>query len=32
MYWRNWKFIQDLSQGTLDTLIHDAQKDMLTFP
>ena len=31
-YWRDWKFIQDLTQGTLDTLIYDPQRDMLTFP
>jgi hypothetical protein len=31
-YWRDWKLIQNLAQGTLDTLIYDSQRDMLTFP
>lgn len=31
-HWRDWKFIPDLTQGTLDTLIYDPQRDMLTFP
>ncbi len=31
-HWRDWKFIQDLAQGILDTLIYDPQRDMLTFP
>lgn len=31
-YWRDWKFVQDLTQGTLDTLIYDPQRNMLTFP
>lgn len=31
-HWRDWKFVQDLTQGTLDTLIYDPQRNMLTFP